>query len=135
MHNSNLLTNGNTTDLSDSRHWFFVMRNGPTTLYSAYTDVLNDLALREVKQAESLQVILLVLMIVEACLLVALALLYVVRLVAKVGAAAAAMVLDGWYCARRRGRRFVGRANHAKAASFWKRRTCMLSTVCNLTRC
>eukprot|EP00955_Chlamydomonas_euryale_P033510 347884-Chlamydomonas_euryale.AAC.1 len=83
IHNADELTNGNTTALSESRYWYYIIRNGPTALFDGYAEMLTAMASRELSESKGLQQVILALMIVESVGMFLFALLYVMRLVTQ----------------------------------------------------
>jgi hypothetical protein len=55
----------NTTDLELNRHWQFVTRNGPHTLFDAYMDMLQMLLTRALRQLSKVNHVNMALLIAE----------------------------------------------------------------------
>lgn len=79
------LTNSNTTSLTATEHWNFVIRNGPHALADAYDQMLDNLVVRCIDAVNETKNILLILLVVEAIILVFSALIYIIILVNRVG--------------------------------------------------
>ncbi len=84
MSNAATITKNGTIPLSNHRDWFYVIQNGPYSLYSAYVDLLDAQANATFKKGDILMNLLLALIIVEACVLSIATIAYLLHLSQRV---------------------------------------------------